>query len=175
MPPIILTQVCAFYRRKRLISTFYRDYLITLIKNRYSWSFIKRHTQTSGTSSDNEWQRMKTSGTTNDNEWQRVVQRVTTSDNEWQRMKTSENEWQRVTTNDTTSDNKWKRVRAYDSEWQRMIQRVITNENEWQWLVQRIKMNESKWEQVKRCDFGFRMKQNMQCKTTLYSAIFEIC
>ena len=26
------------------------------------------------------------SGTTNDNEWQRVVQRVTTNENEWQRV-----------------------------------------------------------------------------------------
>ena len=70
-------------------------------------SFIKR--QTSGTSSDNEWQRvvqqvatMTTSGTTSDNEWynkwynewqqvvQRVVQRVTTNGNEWQQMTTSD-------------------------------------------------------------------------------------
>ena len=35
------------------------------------WSFIKR--QTSGTSSDNEWQRVTTSGTTSDNEWQWVT------------------------------------------------------------------------------------------------------
>ena len=57
-------------------------------------SFIKR--QTSGTTSDNEWQRVTTSGTTSDNEWQRVVQRVatsgTTSDNEWY------NKWQQMTT-----------------------------------------------------------------------------
>ena len=32
---------------------------------------------------------MKTSGTTRNNEWQRI----TTSDNEWQRMTTSDNEW----------------------------------------------------------------------------------
>ena len=38
--------------------------------------FIKR--QTSGTSSDSEWQRV---GTTTDNEWQRV----TINGNEWQR------------------------------------------------------------------------------------------
>ena len=71
------------------------------------WSFIKR--QTSGTSSDNEWQRVVQRVITNDsewyNEWQRVVQRVTTNDNEWY------NEWQRVTTGGmewrevTTSDN----------------------------------------------------------------------
>ena len=60
----------------------------------------------------------ETSGTTSDNEWQRVVQRVTTSgttsDNEWQRVTTSgttsDNEWQRVTTSGTTSDNEWQRV-----------------------------------------------------------------
>ena len=44
-------------------------------------SFIKR--QTSGTSSDSEWQR------------------VTANDNEWY------NEWQPVTTSGTTSDNEW--------------------------------------------------------------------
>ena len=42
-------------------------------------TFLKR--QTSGTPSDNQWQRMSTSGTTSDNEWQRVVQRVTISAN----------------------------------------------------------------------------------------------
>ena len=39
--------------------------------------------------------------------------------------------------------------------------------NEWK----QTKTNESKWEQVKESDFGFRMKQNMQCITTIYSAI----
>ena len=52
-------------------------------------SFIKR--QTSGTSSDNEWQRVVQRVTTHDNEWQRVVQRMTTSDNEWQRVTISAN------------------------------------------------------------------------------------
>ena len=68
-------------------------------RTRFLRSFIKR--QTSGTSSDNEWQRVvqrvTTSSTTSDNEWQRVVQRATTSgttsDNEWQRATTSDNEW----------------------------------------------------------------------------------
>ena len=51
------------------------------------------------TTSDNEWQwviqRVTTSGTTRDNEWQRMTkwQRTTTSDNEWQRMLTSDNDW----------------------------------------------------------------------------------
>ena len=35
------------------------------------FSFIK--SQTSGKSSDNEWQRLITSGKMSDNEWQRVV------------------------------------------------------------------------------------------------------
>ena len=93
-------------------------------------SFIKR--QTSGISSDNEWQRVTTSGTTSDNEWQRVTTSGTTSDNEWQWMTTSYNEWQWVTTSGTTSDK----------EWQRVIQRVTTNGNEWQRVtavVQRMK------------------------------------
>ena len=42
--------------------------------------------QTSGTSRDNEWQRMTTSGATSDKEWQRVIQRVATNSNEWQRV-----------------------------------------------------------------------------------------
>ena len=51
-------------------------------------SFIKR--QTSGTTSDNEWQRVTTSGRTCDNERQRVVQQATTSG------KTNDNKWRRV-------------------------------------------------------------------------------
>ena len=47
-----------------------------------------------------------------------------------------------------------------DNEWQQVIQRVITNDNEWQRVVQRMKMN-----------FGFRMKQNIQCTTTIYSGM----
>ena len=86
-------------------------------------SFIKR--QTSGISSDNEWQRVTTSGTTSDNEWQRVTTSGTTSDNEWQWMTTSYNEWQWVTTSGTTSDK----------EWQRVIQRVTTSDNKWQWVI----------------------------------------
>ena len=56
--------------------------------------------------------RLTTSGTTSDNEWQRVVQRVTTNDNEWQQMvqrvAKNENEWQRVTTNGI----EWQQVRT---------------------------------------------------------------
>ena len=51
-------------------------------------SFIKR--QTSGTSSDNEWQRMAT----NDNKWQRVTTVCTTNDKEWQWMAISDSEWE---------------------------------------------------------------------------------
>ena len=58
-------------------------------------------------------------------------------------------------TSDTTSENEWY------NQWQRVIQRMttsgITNENE--------------WEQVKDSDFGFRMKQNMQCTTVIYSGM----
>ena len=57
-----------------------------------------------------------TSGTSRDNEWQRIVQRMTTSDNDWY------NKWQWVTTSGKTSDNKW----------QQMVQQVITNDSEWQ-------------------------------------------
>ena len=56
--------------------------------------------------------RLTTSGTTSDNEWQRVVQRVTTNDNEWQQMvqrvAKNENEWQRVTKNGI----EWQQVRT---------------------------------------------------------------
>ena len=51
----------------------------------------------------------------------------TTSDNEWQRVTANDNEWQRVTTSGTTSDNKWQRVIANDNNWQRVtkvVQRV---------------------------------------------------
>ena len=54
------------------------------VNGTFKQSFIKR--QTRNTSSDNERQRVvqqvKTSGTTSDNE----CQRVTTNDNEWQRV-----------------------------------------------------------------------------------------
>ena len=88
------------------------------------WSFIKR--QTSGTSSDNEWQRVTTSGTTSDNEWYNEWQRMTTSGT------TSDNEWQRVTTSGTTSDNEWQRMTKSDSEWYNEWQQVTTNGNEWE-------------------------------------------
>ena len=62
-------------------------------------SFIKG--QTSGTTSDNKWQRVTASCTTSDNEWQRVVQWVTTSGTK------RDNEWQRVVQRMTASDNEW--------------------------------------------------------------------
>ena len=68
-------------------------------------SFIKG--QTSGTSSNNEWQRV----TANDNEWYNEWQRMTMSDNEWY------NEWQRVTASDTVSDNTWQQMAMSESEW----------------------------------------------------------
>ena len=83
-------------------------------------SFIKR--QTSGTSSDNEWQRLVQRVVTNDSQWQRIITSSTTYGNEW------DNEWQRVTTSDTTSDN----------EWQRMTTSCTTNENEF-WVQNETK------------------------------------
>ena len=85
--------------------------------------FIKR--QTSGTSSDNEWQPMTTSDnewqivTTNDNEWynewynewQQVVQWMTTSDT------MSNNQWLLITTSGTINKNEWKRIRPSKKAW----------------------------------------------------------
>ena len=53
-----------------------------------------RRVTTSGTTSDNKWQRVAQLVTTNDNEWQRVVQRMATNDIDWQWVKKSGNEWQ---------------------------------------------------------------------------------
>ena len=50
----------------------------------------------------------------------RVITSGTTSDNQWQRIAKSDNEWQRVTTM-TTSDNKWQRATTNDDEWQRVV------------------------------------------------------
>ena len=90
------------------------------------------------------------SGTSSDKEWYNEWQQMTTSDSEWQRVITNDNKWQRMTTSDITSDNERKR----------MVTCGTRNET-----------NESEWEQVKESDFGFRMKQNMQYITTIYSAI----
>ena len=54
------------------------------------------------TTDGNGRQRMTTSGTTSDNKWQRVIQGVITNYNKLQRM----------TTSGTTNENKWKRMRA---------------------------------------------------------------
>ena len=81
----------------------------------------------------------------------------TSNDNEWQRVlrrvTTSDNKWQQVTMSDATSDNKWHRITTSGTT---------------------KKTNESEWEQIKESDFGFRMKQNIQCITTVYSAIWII-
>ena len=49
------------------------------------------------------------------------------------------------------------------------------NDNEWYSKWQRMtasgKAIENEWEQVKESDFGFRMKQNMQFTTKIYSGI----
>ena len=57
------------------------------------------------------------------------------------------------------------------SEWQWVIRRMTTSDNEWQRVVQQMETNKSEWEQVKENGSGFRMNQNMQCITTIYSVI----
>ena len=47
----------------------------------------------------------QTSGTSSEHEWQRVIKRVTMNDNKWY------NEWQRVAQR-MTSDNEWQQVTA---------------------------------------------------------------
>ena len=65
---------------------------------------------TSGTTSDNEWQRV----TTNGNEWY----------NKWQQMTMNDSEWQQVAQRVTTNDNEWQQMTMIDSEWQKVVQRV---------------------------------------------------
>ena len=78
---------------------------------------IKR--QTSGTSSDNEWQRM----TTNDNEWQRVVQRMTASDNEWQWVTISANfSFFQIRKEPTTKHPKENSLNLEEDLWKRPIE-----------------------------------------------------
>ena len=66
----------------------------------YPRLFIK--IQTSGTSSDNEWQQMTTSGTTNDTEWQRMTTSGTTGKKKWKWVTKSDNEWQWVTASESS-------------------------------------------------------------------------
>ena len=70
---------------KRNIVCEYKLYGKLIVKYQHEFVSDRNKKQTSGTSSDNEWQRMTTSdtcGTTSDNEWCIKWQRVTTSDNE---------------------------------------------------------------------------------------------
>ena len=48
---------------------------------------------TSGTTTDNEWQRETTSCTTSENEWHNKWQQVTTNDEEWQRVARNDSDW----------------------------------------------------------------------------------
>lgn len=87
-----------------MIAIIFIEILITFFYI-YFKLLIKR--QTSGKSSDNEWQQMKssdtmitTSVTTSNNEGKQVIQRVTPNDNEWY------NEWKWVITICITSKNK---------------------------------------------------------------------
>ena len=68
-----------------------------------------------------EHQWVTQSGTTSDNEWQRVTNRVTnewrgvtTSNNEWQQVITSDNEWQRMAGSGKTNENEWERIKQRD-------------------------------------------------------------
>ena len=90
--------------------------VLNWVKYRFSRLLIKR--QTSGISSENEWQRkynerqwvvqlMTTIDSDRYNEWQRVVQQVTTNDNEWQRVIKNDNEWQWMTASDKTNEYEW--------------------------------------------------------------------
>ena len=76
---------------------------------------------------------------------------------------TGDNECQRMTRSGTTNEDEWKRMRA----WRYNTKLIILN------LKYNAKFSiiSPWWEQVKGSDFGFRMKQNMQCITTIYSAI----
>lgn len=87
-----------------MIAIIFIEILITFFYI-YFKLLIKR--QTSGKSSDNEWQQMKssdtmitTSVTTSNNEGKQVIQRVIPNDNEWY------NEWKWVITICITSENK---------------------------------------------------------------------
>ena len=51
------------------------------------------------------------------NEWQWVTKSGTTSDNEWQRVTTNDNEWQSVINQVTANDQEWHRVTMNDTEW----------------------------------------------------------
>ena len=48
---------------------------------------------TSGTTSDNEWLRVRTSEATGDNEWQQMTSSGTTNGNECERMSAGKGEW----------------------------------------------------------------------------------
>ena len=71
----------------------------------FYWLFIKR----------------PTSGTSRDNEWERVAQRVKTNENwqmwrnEWQRVKTSDSEWQRRVRNE------WQQSKTNEKKYKKMI------------------------------------------------------
>ena len=87
-----------------MIAIIFIEILITFFYI-YFKLLIKR--QTSGKSSDNEWQQMKssdtmitTSVTTNNNEGKQVIQRMTPNDTEWY------NEWKWVITICVTGENK---------------------------------------------------------------------
>ena len=75
---------------------------------------------TSGTTSDNEWQRVTTRDSEWYKEWQRVVQQVTMSNSKWQQVTANDNEWQRVIKSGTMSKN----GTVYFKEW--MIAAILS-------------------------------------------------
>ena len=95
-----------------------------------SWRFKNR--QASGTSSDNEWQRLEQRVATNETEWQRMTKSGTINDNKWQQVV------QRVTTND--KECQW--VAKSDSECQRVVQQMKMKEITWKSLILGFKMKE---------------------------------
>ena len=90
------------------------------------------------------------SGTSSDNEWQRMLQwmAMAASDNEWY------SEWQIMTTSDNESYSDWQRVTRNGSKWQRVIQWVITNDNEWKRMrIIEIVILVSEWNKICKCIF----------------------
>ena len=77
---------------------------------------------TSGTTSDNEWQRVTASGITSENEWQRVTTSGTTNDNEWQRVTISANfSFFQIRQEPTTKHSKENSLNIEEDLWRRLI------------------------------------------------------
>ena len=77
-----------------------RQVVHRVTKSNSEWREVVKRMTMSGTTSGNEWQRMRKS----DNEWGRV----TTNEKKWQRMRKSDNEWHWVTVSESKWCNEWK-------------------------------------------------------------------